>query len=45
MYSLATLIQFLAVVTILSAAILASLYLILPRVARRAHRPRYFRKG
>lgn len=42
MYNLVTLITFLAIVTIVSGAICAAVFLILPRVARR---PRYSRKG
>lgn len=45
MYSLEFMLHTLATVAAVSAAILASLYLILPRVARYAARPRYSRKG
>lgn len=45
MYSLAYMLQTLAIVAILSGAVCAALYLILPRVIRHHRRPRYSRKG
>lgn len=44
-YSLEFMLHTLTAVAAISAAVLASLYLILPRVARYAARPRYSRKG
>lgn len=45
MYSLAYMLQTLGLIAILATAILAALYLILPRVIRYHRRPRYSRKG
>lgn len=45
MYTLAGMLAFLAATGALSAAVIVTVYVILPRLARRAARPRYYRKG